>query len=89
MTLPLKEFYAYFMCCCQLLYESSTPAIPHAAFFIQNLAPALRQKDEAKFQDYIGPQVMTNEVQFEMMNRVYAIALQCERDIAVTADIVR
>ena len=58
-------------------------------FLIRILAPALRQKVEAKFQDHIEPQVMTNEVQFEMMNRVYATALQCERDITVTADTVQ
>ena len=88
-TLPLKEFYACFMHCCQLLYESPTPAIPYAMFLIRILAPTLRQKVEAKFQDHIGPQVMTNKVQFEMMNRAYATALQCERDIAIPANIVQ
>ena len=85
---PLKEFHASFMRCCRLLYENPRPVICYAAFFIGNLAPALHQKVEAKFQDHIGHQTMTNEVKFEMMNQAYAIALQCERDIAVTADIV-
>ena len=50
----------------------------------------MRQKVESSgFTDHIGPQVMTNEVQFDLMNRAADAASRCEREIAVTADIVR
>ena len=88
-TLSLDEYTSAFMRSGQMLYEDPVPVICYAAFFIQNLAPALRSKVEAVFQEHIGPQVMTNEVQFDLMNRATAAAVQCEREIAVTADIVR
>ena len=75
---PLKIFHASFMRCCQLLYENPRPIICYTAFFVGNLTPALRQKVKAKFQEHIGPQTMTNKVQFSMMNKAYAGALQCE-----------
>ena len=70
-VLPLKDYRMYYMRCCQLLYTDAEPSIVYASFCIQGMSTALCQKVETKCQDHIGHQVMTNEVQFDMMKRTY------------------
>ena len=57
----------------QVVYKDAVPSIIHATFFIQRMAPTLRQEVKAVLQDHIGTQVMTNQVQFDVMNRTSAI----------------
>ena len=53
------------------------------------MVSALYQKVKVKFQDHMGPQVMTNEVQFGMINKAYPVTMQREQEIVITVDIVR